>query len=83
MRPEPSTSFSLALATLVMLAVVCGNAAAVTQKSLHVFDPYPRGANPDSNLISDASGNLYGTSSGGGLHDLGIVFELAHNSKGG
>jgi uncharacterized repeat protein (TIGR03803 family) len=83
LHSEPSTIFTLVCAMLVMLTGVCGNASAVTEKPLHVFDPYPRGAYPDSNLISDASGNLYGTSSGGGLHDLGIVFELAPNSKGG
>jgi uncharacterized repeat protein (TIGR03803 family) len=34
------------------------------------------GADPQSNLISDASGNLYGTAAYGGMHGYGTLFEL-------
>src|SRR5580692_4105775 len=46
-----------------------------TEKILHEF----KGADgdlPDSSLILDAAGNLYGTTFGGGATDYGLVFEL-------
>jgi uncharacterized repeat protein (TIGR03803 family) len=55
---------------------------------LHTFTGGVDGANPLSNLVPDANGNLYGTTHSGG--DLsacsgagcGTVFELSHNSQG-
>ncbi len=38
------------------------------------------GAGPDSGVILDASGNLYGTTGGGGEYDGGTVFELTPGS---
>jgi len=35
------------------------------------------GQGPESNLIFDASGNLYGTATGGGASNTGTVFELS------
>lgn len=34
------------------------------------------GGRPSGNLIEDASGNLYGTTPGGGAHGNGVVFEI-------
>jgi uncharacterized repeat protein (TIGR03803 family) len=49
---------------------------------LHTFSGYPSdGANPAGGLISDASGNLYGTTQTGGLSNYGTVFKV--NKKGG
>jgi uncharacterized repeat protein (TIGR03803 family) len=39
-----------------------------------------KGSGPDAGLIMDDSGNLYGTASGGGVSDVGTVFELAKGS---
>jgi uncharacterized repeat protein (TIGR03803 family) len=39
------------------------------------------GAGPQSSLIMDAAGNLYGTAEGGGTSALGTVFELARGSR--
>jgi uncharacterized repeat protein (TIGR03803 family) len=52
-----------------------------TYASLHDFCPdgYPctdDGAWPVGSLVFDANGNLYGTVSGGGSNDLGVVFEI-------
>jgi uncharacterized repeat protein (TIGR03803 family) len=55
-----------------------------TQKLLHSFNfSGPDGAVPWGSLILDASGNLYGTTAGGGAHDGGTVFELTPTVSGG
>jgi uncharacterized repeat protein (TIGR03803 family) len=35
------------------------------------------GQNPSSSLVADSSGNLYGTTSAGGVNDTGTVYELS------
>jgi uncharacterized repeat protein (TIGR03803 family) len=42
----------------------------------------PDGANPTSNLIFDSSGNIYGTTAGGGAQQSGGVFELVRGTSG-
>lgn len=54
-----------------------------TEKILHNFVPAPDGANSASSLISDGSGNLYGTTQFGGYYSLGTVFKLTPKSGGG
>jgi uncharacterized repeat protein (TIGR03803 family) len=39
------------------------------------------GVGPEDALIMDSSGNLYGTTKGGGLYGGGTVFELVHGSR--
>ncbi|MGH6889210.1 MAG: choice-of-anchor tandem repeat GloVer-containing protein [Rhizomicrobium sp.] len=47
-------------------------------RTIHKFDGGNGGSNPFDGLISDRSGNLYGTASLGGTHgDYGTVFELS------
>jgi len=43
---------------------------------LHAFNGSSDGFSPYAGLLRDASGNLYGTTSGGGSYDSGIVFKL-------
>jgi len=62
---------------------------------LHRFlDAFTEGAGPQSNLVFDAAGNLYGTTYAGGNNDVGAcntvltlgcgtVFELVRGSNGG
>ncbi|HZW92989.1 MAG TPA: choice-of-anchor tandem repeat GloVer-containing protein [Candidatus Eremiobacteraceae bacterium] len=56
---------------------------------LHIFSGGKDGANPRAGLILDASGNLYGTTSQGGIaadcggNGCGVVFELSPFSGGG
>jgi uncharacterized repeat protein (TIGR03803 family) len=51
-----------------------------TEKVLSNFDQ--AGDQPAAGLIFDKAGNLYGTTSGGGAHFAGTVFELAPGSNG-
>jgi len=44
--------------------------------SLHDFTGGNDGANPISNVVIDASGNLYGTASAGGALGYGVVWEI-------
>ena len=44
---------------------------------IHVFGSFGDGASPYGSLNIDASGNLYGTTSSGGIFGYGVVFKLA------
>jgi uncharacterized repeat protein (TIGR03803 family) len=53
-----------------------------SEKVLHSFLGWPNdGSTPFAGLIMDASGNLFGTTAGGGANFAGTVFELV-NSNG-
>jgi uncharacterized repeat protein (TIGR03803 family) len=55
-----------------------------TESTLHSFACGPEdGKAPQSVLLFDQAGNLYGTTANGGSNDCGIVFELAPSSGGG
>ena len=47
-----------------------------TYTSLHDFTGGVDGGEPWSNLVIDANGNLYGTTSTGGVNGYGVVFEI-------
>lgn len=49
---------------------------------LYTFTGLSDGGSPTSGVILDRSGNLYGTTSAGGSHFLGTVFELAKTGAG-
>jgi uncharacterized repeat protein (TIGR03803 family) len=53
-----------------------------TEKVLHAFTGGRDGSQPQAGLIFDASGNLYGTTSGGGAYGAGTVFELKPKAGG-
>jgi uncharacterized repeat protein (TIGR03803 family) len=54
-----------------------------TEQVLHSFSNNEAGILPQGGLIFDAAGNLYGTTSGGGEHEGGTVFELSPATGGG
>jgi len=47
-----------------------------TEKVLHNFGSGMDGADPNASLIWDAAGNLYGTTTQGGTHGGGTVYEI-------
>ncbi len=49
---------------------------------LYDFGPAPDGNTPNSKLVFDGSGNLYGVTLAGGTAGAGIVFKLTPNSNG-
>lgn len=51
--------------------------------TLYEFTGSPDGAQPDSGLVFDRAGNLYGTTVQGGSSGCGTVFELSPASGGG
>ena len=53
-----------------------------TQSVLYSFNGND-GNNPLSSLTFDAAGNLYGTATGGGLYDYGVIFRLRPTPAGG
>jgi uncharacterized repeat protein (TIGR03803 family) len=55
-----------------------------TFKSLYSFQRDPDGNLPQGGIVFDAAGNIYGTTSSGGQHNAGTIFELvAPVGKGG
>jgi uncharacterized repeat protein (TIGR03803 family) len=75
----PQSSVNRALVTVALILVCVSASPAATEKILHNFSVLPHGANPESSLIADTAGNLYGTTYRGGY---GVVFELTPASGG-
>jgi uncharacterized repeat protein (TIGR03803 family) len=53
-----------------------------TEKVLHQFKGAKDGASPYGSLVFDQSGNLYGTTSAGGVYGKGNVYELIPQANG-
>jgi len=53
-----------------------------TETVLYSFMGFPDGAQPESGLLLDAAGNLYGTTADGGANTFGTVFQLVPSGTG-
>ncbi len=77
-------NYSLVFICLLMLASIA--VAGSKETVLHSFDTFNGGLFPMSGVIEDASGNLYGVTSEGGVgkaaNGYGTVFELSPVSNG-
>jgi len=73
------------LSTLAMaMLLTAAPAAAQAEKLLHGFrSTGADGTQPRAALVFDSSGNLYGTTSAGGIAGVGTVFELSPRTAGG
>ena len=66
------------LLTALLTNVVYGSSG----KLLHTFKYPPGGTVVVGRMVSDAGGNLYGTTIVGGTNNLGVVFELSDSGGG-
>ncbi|HSC17296.1 MAG TPA: choice-of-anchor tandem repeat GloVer-containing protein [Rhizomicrobium sp.] len=88
MRKARSNRFGAALSAAVIAALCLAMpAAAGSVKTLHAFSDCSGGkchdgSAPAGNLVRDSSGNLYGTTSQGGKHGAGTIFQLSPDGKG-
>lgn len=53
-----------------------------TESVLYSFTGLPDGSQPESGLVFDTAGNLYGTTADGGAGNSGMVFELVPSGGG-
>jgi uncharacterized repeat protein (TIGR03803 family) len=81
MERNKSLARSVTVGTCVFLLVLVTGAAAQTYSILTSFN----GANGRyiyATPLIDASGNLFGTTNGGGVYGCGVVYELVNNGGG-
>jgi len=72
-----------------LLLIAARPAQAQTETVLYNFTGFSDGSHPQSSLIADGAGNLYGTTALGGTcpgwnqYGCGVVFEISPNGSGG
>jgi uncharacterized repeat protein (TIGR03803 family) len=77
----PAVTFRI-LTLLVISVSLVAVAQAQTETVLHNFGSSGDGSDPQGSLISDAAGNLYGTTNQGGASQAGTVFKLSPGTGG-
>jgi uncharacterized repeat protein (TIGR03803 family) len=77
------SGFTYLLAILALTQLVTAKPAAAQETVLYNFTGGSDGATPEASLVSDSSGNLYGTTLNGGNYSAGAVFELSPQTGGG
>src|SRR5207253_11165898 len=78
MRSKPSSYLTASVMAIFALAMVLvhGAGAASTTKVIYSFAGDEDGEYPDTDLVFDHAGNLYGTTVRGGDFSSGTVFQL-------
>ncbi len=81
-----TASLVLALVGLAFVAIVPGQSRAANLRTLYSFcvllPNCADGGHPDTALLADANGNLFGTTFTGGTNGYGTVFEIAKTDGG-
>ncbi len=75
-----SRNLVVCFVSAVLLALVSHGAAA-GETILYSFKGGRDGADPNSRLVTDSEGNLYGATGTGGIRDMGTVFKLTNRKK--
>jgi uncharacterized repeat protein (TIGR03803 family) len=78
---SPHKHFSLLILLAACMAPVTLPAQAQSFSVLYSFNGPPDAKAPDSNLLLDASGNIYGVTYGGGASYGGTAFKLSSSGK--
>ncbi|HEY6763991.1 MAG TPA: choice-of-anchor tandem repeat GloVer-containing protein [Candidatus Sulfotelmatobacter sp.] len=80
---EFAVAVPVLILTLTITTILCAAQAAVGQEQVlySFFDPGGT-VSPVGGVISDVSGNLYGTTLYGGANGVGMVFELSPTASG-
>jgi uncharacterized repeat protein (TIGR03803 family) len=73
---HPAQRASLLRVACALAAVLGVIPARAGETVLHSFKPFLQGAFPQASLCSGPAGMLYGTASGGGPANAGVVFRL-------
>ena len=82
-RKRLLTLGAVMLVVIIVMPVLTPGAWAQSKyKTLYKFSGGKDGKSPHAGLIFDQAGNLYGTTSGGGAHGGGTVFNLTPNADG-
>lgn len=83
MRPQSrSTTWTAIKAGIFILLATAVAAQAQTLTVVHNFTGAGDGGAPYAGLTVDRAGNFYGTTSGGGLYQAGVVFRLSRAGSG-
>ena len=75
---DAGTVYKLSPPATVCRSVLCP----WTETPLYQFTDGADGGYPQGTLVFDSAGNLYGTASGGGTGNNGVVFKLTHSGSG-
>lgn len=73
---------SVASKLILISVLVSGSTFAQQEKILHYFGSGQDGTQMNAGIVSDASGNIYGSTTGGGYYQNGVVFELSPQADG-
>jgi len=75
-KTQSSGTVSLILALFALAFLAQGQAFGVSETVIWSFGGSADGSKPYGGLITDASGNFYGTTYNGGLYGKGTIFKL-------
>lgn len=81
MEPGAAKALSILVLALVSAVLAASAAQAQTYKVLYSFTGGDDGKTPESSLMADAAGNLYGTTMFGGAYGYGVAFKLDATGK--